>query len=133
MDITNAINLLSDSFDTFSSSWSKAITVEDPSSAERIPLGFMVQGVTLSRMVAVIDGGLGSSSTWTIRFDTDAEGTGTEIVTGGTATSDQVSGSDVTTLDVAIIPPETFLWVETTALAGAVFTLSITLFGTLST
>jgi hypothetical protein len=103
--------------------------VEDPTASERIPLGFVDDPITVTRMVAVVSGGGGPSVTWTIRFGADASGVGTELVTGGTTTTSTTTGSDVTALTVTSIPAEHFLWLETTAQAGAVATLAVTILG----
>lgn len=127
-EVSSSLASLTDAFDDFVGSWSRAITVEDPSGDERIPLGFLATGVTVSRMVAVVSGG-SPSVTWTIRFGADASGTGTELVSGGTTTTSTTSGSDVTTLTTDTIPDGQFLWLETTAQSGAVATLSVTILG----
>lgn len=131
-EVSSSLDALTEAFDAFAGSWSRAITVEDPSGDERIPMGFLATGITVTRLVAVVSGSA-PSVTWTVRFDADASATGTELVTGGTVTTSTTSGSNVTTLTTDTIPDERFLWLETTAASGAIGTLSVTIFGASTT
>jgi len=103
------------------------ITVESPASDEDLTIGFTNRNITISEMRAVIVGG--SSVTWTVRHGTDRSATGNEVVTGGTTTTSDSSGSDVTTFDDATIIQDSFIWLETTD-SNSEDELSVTIMGT---
>jgi len=104
---------------------SKTITIEDPTSSEDISMFFTNLAISVQEMRAVVRGST-PSVTWTVRHGTDRSGTGAEVVTGGTTTTSQTSGSDVTTFNDATIVADSFVWVETTAQTGTVDELTIT-------
>lgn len=94
----------------------KHITVESPSAAEDISWFFTDRAVTLSAIRAVIRQQAGGATvTWTVRHSTDRSVAGNEAVTGGTTTTSQTTGSNVTVFNDATIPANSFVWIETTA------------------
>ena len=105
---------------------SKSITVESPTATEDISIFFTNLAITVTEIRAVVRGTT-PSVTWTIRHGTSRSGTGAEVVTGGTATTDQSTGSDVTSFDDATIVADSFVWLETTAQTGTVEELAITI------
>ena len=107
---------------------SKTITIESPNSAEDVSFFFTDAQLNVRKMSAVLVGSGGQSVTWTIRHGADRSAIGTEIVTGGTVTTDTTTGSDVTVLDNEVIAANSHVWLETTALAGTVNSITITLF-----
>ena len=108
---------------------SKSITVESPSAAEDISIFFTNRAVTITEIRAVVRGST-PSVTWTVRHGTSRSGAGSEAVTGGTETTDESAGSDVTSFDDATIVADSFVWLETTAQTGTVDELAITIFYT---
>jgi len=81
-------------------------------------------------MRAVIIGTATPSVTWTIRHHaTDRSNAGNEVVTGGTTTTSQTSGSDVSSFNDATIPANSFVWLETTA-STTTTQLAVTIFYT---
>ena len=103
----------------------KAIIIENPSGAEDISFWFTNKAITISEMRAVVRGST-PSVTWTIRHGPDRSAAGNEVVTGGTTTTSQSTGSDVTVFNDATIPADSFIWVETTAQSGTVDEIYIT-------
>ena len=103
-----------------------AITVESPDASEDITIFFTDVPLTVKAMRAVVRGTT-PSVTWTIRHATDRSAAGVEIVTGGTTTTSESTGSDVTSLNAAEIPADSFVWLETTAQTGTVDELNVTL------
>jgi hypothetical protein len=94
-----------------------SITVESPTASEDITIAFTNRAITVTEMRAVIIGTGSPTVTWTIRHHaTDRSNAGNEVVTGGTATTSQTSGSDVTAFDDETIPADSFIWLETTAM-----------------
>jgi hypothetical protein len=106
---------------------SKSATLENPINAEDVTLFFTPVALTVSEIRAVLRGASTPSVTWTIRHDLDRNAVGTEIVTGGTVTTDITTGDDITVMDDASIPADSFIWLETTAKSGTVQALHITI------
>lgn len=107
--------------------WSKAITVENPTSSEDISIFFTQRAITVSEIRSVLVGSDTPSVTWTIRHGTDRSAAGAEVVTGGTTTTSITSGSDVTSFNDATIVADSFVWLEITAKSGTVGQISITI------
>ena len=104
----------------------KSMMIERPKSGEDLTLFFTNKAITITEIRAVVRGTT-PSVTWTIRHGTSRSATGAEAVTGGTVTTDQSTGSDVTAFNDATIVADSFVWLETTAESGMVLELAITL------
>jgi hypothetical protein len=110
--------------------WSKSITVENPDDAEDISIFFTNVALTITEMRAVVRGTT-PSVTWTIKHHaTDRSNAGNAVVTAGTTTTSQTSGSDVTSFNDATIPADSFVWFETSAQTGTVDEINVTMIGT---
>lgn len=105
---------------------SKAITIEAPTASEDLSVFFTERAITITEMRAVVRGST-PSITWTIRHAADRAAAGIEVVTGGTTTTSQTTGSDVTSFDDATIPADSFVWLETTARTPVVAEMSVTI------
>lgn len=105
---------------------SKSITIEDPTATEDLSVFFTNKAITVTEMRAVVRGAT-PSVTWTIRHGTSRSAAGAEVVTGGTATTDESTGSDVTSFDDATIVADSFVWLETTVQTGTVDEMSVTI------
>lgn len=106
--------------------FTKAITIESPTSSEDITLFFTDDAITVTQLNAVLANGSATPSvTWTIRHSTDRSATGNEVVTSGTTTTSITSGSEVTSFNDATIPAGSWVWLETTAQSGTVPELSV--------
>ena len=88
---------------------SKSITIEKPSSSEDISFFFTNRAITITEMRAVLQNGSTPSVTWTVRHGTDRSGAGAEVVTGGTTTTSETTGSDVTSFNDATVVADSFL------------------------
>lgn len=108
---------------------SRPITVEGPSASEDLPLFKTKRAITITQISALVDG-TSPSVTWTIRHALDRSAAGTEVVTGGTTTTNETTGDDITSFDDATIPANSNVWLETTAKSGTVLALNLTLFWT---
>ena len=106
---------------------SKSATIENPDGTEDITLFFTPVALEVSEIRAVLRGGLTPSMTWTLRYGPDRDAVGTEIITGGTVTTDVNTGDDITVFDNPSVPVDNFIWLETTAQGGTVHTLHITI------
>lgn len=106
--------------------FTKAITVESPTSSEDITMFFTDDAITVTQLNAVLNGSSTPSVTWTIRHNSDRSATGAEVVTGGTTTTSTTTGSEVTSFNDATIPAGSWVWLETTAQSGTVNALNVT-------
>lgn len=90
--------------------------VNDESTMIRLPRAFEI-----TELVAVLRGGTSTPSvTWTLRHATDVSGAGTEVVTGGTVTTNTTTGQVITTFNSSSLPAGSFIWLEVTAQSGTV-------------
>lgn len=105
---------------------SKSITVESPTATEDISIFFTPVAITITEMRAVVRGTT-PSVTWTIRHGTDRSAAGNQVVTGGTTTTSQTTGSDVVSFNDATIPADSFVWLETTAETGTTNELHVSI------
>jgi len=99
--------------------------VEAPGAAEDGPTDYTAVALTVAKITAILIGTASPSVTWTIRFGPDRNAAGTEVVTGGTTTTNITTGDDVTVLTAPAIPADSFIWLETTAVSGTVTSMSI--------
>ena len=77
---------------------SKSIVIESPGASEDVSMFFTNLPITITEIRAVVKGTT-PSVTWTVRHGTDRSATGAEAVTGGTTTTSQTTGSDVTSFN----------------------------------
>ena len=97
----------------------KHITIESPSATEDISHFFTNRAITITEMRAVVVQSAASPSvTWTVRHGTDRSAAGAEVVTSGTVTTSETTGSDVVSFNDATIVVDSFVWIETTASAN---------------
>ena len=87
---------------------------------------FSDEAMTVTKMAAVLIGSTGPSVTWTVRKSPSRAATGVEVVTGGTTTTSTTTGSVVTSFNSATIAVSDYVWLETTAKAGTVSQLNVT-------
>lgn len=105
---------------------SKSVTIEDPTGSEDISLFYTDDAITITKMVFVITGS--TSATTTIRHGTDRSAAGAEVVTGGTVANSTSTGNVVTAFNDATVVADSFIWLETTALADTPDSLAVTIF-----
>lgn len=105
---------------------SKTISILNPTTSENVTVMFADVAKTITRIIAVCRGTT-PSRTWTLRKATDRSATGTEVVTGGTVTTNTTTGALITSFNSAAIGASNFLWLTTTAGSGTVTELSITI------
>ena len=108
----------------------KTMTVERLVKGEDITFFYTTSSRTVQKMIPTIAGPTASGTTWTIRFDSDRQAVGTEVITGGTNTHSGTggnSGTEITTFDNPDIPATSFVWLETTTASGIISEFSLTL------
>ncbi len=107
---------------------SKSLIVSDPGGAEVDTPGFFTDvELTIKQLNAVLVGSAGQSVTWTLMYDPDrTPGAGTEVITGGKVTTSILGGDTITVFDNAVIPADSWVWLETSAQAGTVGVLTVT-------
>ena len=112
----------------------KTVPIETPALGENVSFFFTDQALTIREMRSIVRGSSPSVS-WTLRHDTDRTktGSGLEVVTGGTTTTSQTSGDNITSFNNEDIPANSYLWFETSAVSGTIDEISVTLMEELST
>jgi hypothetical protein len=107
---------------------SKSIIIENPTAAEDLSFFFTDVALTFSKIVVVLVGSATPSVTWTIRHGTSRSAGGSEVVTGGTVTTDTGSGDEITVFDDATVVANSHIWIETTAKSGTVDSMIVNTF-----
>lgn len=112
----------------FVASGSKSISLPDPTASEKVVLFYTTEALTLSKVSAVLPGGSATPSiTFGIAFGADVSAAGTAVVTAGVTVTSITTGVQTTTFDNAAIPAGSYVWLVTTAQAGTVPLLHVTL------
>ncbi len=106
----------------------KSIIIENPSTSEDISFLFTDVPITISKIVVVLVGSSTPSVTWTVRHGTSRSAGGSEVVIGGTTTTDTGIGDTVTIFDDPSIVADAHVWIETTAKSGTVSSMIINIF-----
>jgi autotransporter adhesin len=94
----------------------KGITVTDPGGSEDLTMFFTSNRITITKIVFILTGA--TSITCTIRHATNRNAAGSEVVTGGTVVNSTTTGNIVQSFNDADVQPESFVWLETTAMVG---------------
>lgn len=95
------------------------IEIENPTGTERILWFRTYVTTTVNEINAVLNGSLSPSVTFSVRFDADRSAVGTELLTGGRVLTNTTTGVSYVP-DVTTIPPDVWVWVQTTAQSGTV-------------
>lgn len=111
---------------------SKTLSISGPVAVGPGRSFFTENGINVSRLVASIVGSNSPSVTWTLRFGPTRNGAGTEVIVGGTTTSDVANGSSDILFTNAMIPANSFISLEVTAVSGTVDNLAVTIIPELS-
>jgi hypothetical protein len=102
-------------------------TLLSPGASEDETIFYTSRAITISQMSAILVGGTSPSVTWTIRHHSDRSNVGIEVVTGGSATTNESTADIVTVMNDATIPANSHVWIETTASSGSPGELTVTL------
>lgn len=98
----------------------KTLFAENPATGDEGPGFWTDEEIILSEMRAIIQGGSSPSVTWTVRYAADRSAVGTEVVTGGTVSTNTTTGDAVTVFNNGTIPANRFVWLETPTVATGV-------------
>lgn len=104
----------------------KSITIESPTSSEDITLFRVPYDITIIRINTTLRGST-PSVTYTLRYASDRSSTGTEVITGGSITTNTSTGDSLSSFDNAGISSQSIVWVETTAMSGTVDEFNLTI------
>jgi len=110
---------------TLLNEYTKCIEIESPTDTEDITFFYTPNSISITKVILIITGG--TSVTTTIRYNEDRSAIGTEILVGGILVDSTTTGNIVTAFDYSVIPANSFIWIETTAISGTPTTLGITL------
>lgn len=103
----------------------KTLFTESPATGDEGPGFWTDEEIVLSEMRAIIQGGATPSVTWTVRYAADRSAAGTEVVTGGTVSTNTTTGDAVTVFNNGTIPANSFVWLETPTVTTGVNAPSI--------
>ena len=103
----------------------KNIVIEQPTSSENFLMFFTDVELFTTRIVGSVVGSSSPSVTWTLKYDPNRNGTGTEILSGGFITS---GTTDIASFTSATIPTSSFVWLETSAKNGTIDEFGISYF-----
>lgn len=104
------------------------ITLESPTSSEDATIFKTDFAITVTKLTGVLRYSTGTPDiTVTIRHDPDRNAVGNEVVTGGTLINSNTTGTEVTVFNDATIPAGSWVWLESTALNGAINELNVTI------
>jgi len=106
----------------------KSIIIESPSANEDLSFFFTDVALTITKIRVVLVGSSIPSVTWTLRHGTDRSSAGTEVVIGGTVTTNTGVGAEITSFDDPSLVANAHCWLETTAKSGTVDSIIITVF-----
>lgn len=85
------------------------------------------RALEVSQLVALIEGDTAQSVNFTVKFGTDIRAAGTEIVTGGMTTTNNIGGETFAVLDEPSIPAGSVIWIAVTTVVAVVREFSVTL------
>ena len=106
----------------------RAVSINNPTNAEKQFLFRADRAMTIRKIVAVIAGSSSPSKTWSLRKGSDVSASGTEVITGGTATTNTTTGASITSFTSATLAAGDWLWITTTAGAGTVTQLHTSIY-----
>lgn len=105
------------------------VSILNPTTGENSTLFRADRAMTIRKIVALVRGTT-PSRTWSLRKASDRSTTGTEVVTGGTVTTNSTTGASITSFSSASIAAGDWLWFTTTAGSGTVTELHLSIYAT---
>jgi hypothetical protein len=105
----------------------KALTIINPTDSEKVPLFFTAGSITFAQIRSLVKGSSSPSVTFSIRYGTDFSQAGTEVVTSGITVTSTTTGLSTTSFNNATVPANSWVWLTTSATAGTVNALNVSL------
>lgn len=110
---------------------SKTFSIENPGGAENFGGIRFNQAVTISKVVAVLQGSSTPSVTWQVRHGSDRSAAGADLFTANKTTTSTTTGAvETSTFNDATVQADHFVWLATTAQSGTVTAIHVTIFYT---
>lgn len=106
--------------------YEKAITIEDPTSAEDISLWYN-DDVVIFKQIADVVQGTTPSVTWNIEYASTRNGVSRTTVFSSDRVTTSESGATTTTFNADTIPADQWIFLTTSAQSGTVDELSVTI------
>lgn len=105
----------------------KAITITSPQSGENITIFFARDSIRVTQITSIMRGISSPSINFSVKYDTDRNGSGTELITGGVTLSSSGTIDTRTSITNPVIPANNWVWITTGALTGTVSEINVTL------
>jgi hypothetical protein len=109
---------------------SKSITIENPTSSEKIAMFRADSALTVTKIHAILIGSSTPSVTYKIHKGNDLSAAGTAVVTAGSTVTSVTTGTSVTSFDSAGVTSGDMVWLTTTAQSGTVTQMCVTVYYT---
>lgn len=90
----------------------RGITVEHPVTGDVFTLFYTEVTITISKLFAVLRGLSNPSVSFTLKFASNQEDAGTEVVMGGISVTNKSTGLTIDLFSNPVIPAGSFLWIE---------------------
>jgi hypothetical protein len=102
------------------------MTIEYPTNAEKVPMFYTTQAITVTRLVSVLQGTATPTVTFNVAYGPILSDTGTNIITTGWILNNTTYGAVNTTFNNASIGVNNWIWITTSAVTGTVNSLTVT-------
>ena len=103
----------------------QVVTIASPTAGATRILLRAPQGLSISRVDAVLSGGSSPSVSFSIRHGADISASGTAVTTEPISVSSTTTGQAIDSFQAPEIPAEHWLWLEVTAVSGAPQALTV--------
>jgi hypothetical protein len=100
-----------------------SMTIEFPTTTDKIPMIYTATPFTISEIRSVLQGTATPNVTFSIRYAPILSDTGTEVITGGVVCANTTYGQSNTTFNNATV--NNWIWITTPVVTGTVNTLSV--------
>jgi hypothetical protein len=110
---------------------SRSITLEAPSAVENSSIFHTDKAITITKVIAVVQGSSSPSVTIQIKHGTDRSAAGTSLFSSGQVITSTTTGSSLTSFASATVVANAFIWLTTSAKSGTVNELHATIYYTI--
>jgi hypothetical protein len=106
---------------------SRGLSIVSPTSSENVTIISNIDQTRTIKSITAILYGTTPSITWTLRVGSDRSAAGTEVITGGTTTTNTTSGHTLITFNAPNLIPGNHLWLVISAKSGTVSEFHLTI------